>query len=322
MEQFRRHQQAAGRARRTRLLAMSLVLGTALGLRPAAAGTPAGGPAHSGRVEPVPTGEIHRLLTEHRFPEIYRLAAAELDSLGIGVARKLELLRATAAAHLIESLAGGEPGGREKAVAAMKAMLALDGQADFVPGWRYPPPVHTLFQEVRQSWRAGRDLPADPRRIAVAPFYVIDMGGGEKINWEGFAQALPFILTADLQAVPGLTLLSREQMDAIRAELSLASQSELVSQANRIRLHELLSAASFVYGELQVLPGDEVLFELRWVQTETGTTLLARHGQARIRSGGDLLDLEESVVIDDFIPAMVAVLMPASSLSWRSSNSV
>ncbi len=260
------------------------------------------------------------LLYDRDFAGLHALAAAELDSSGIGLERKLDLLRAEAAAHLATYFESRQSADREKAVAAMKAMLALDGQADFVPGYRFPEPVHALFREVRHEYVTTYEAVADPSRVAVAPFYLIDMGGSEKVNWAGFAEALPFIITDALQDVPGLILLSREHMRTIRAELSLASQSDLVSKENRLRLGELLSASSFVYGELQVLPGDEVYFEMRWVQTETGVTLLARQARKRIRDGGDLLELEESVLIDEFIPAMLAALDKEAGVSGMASS--
>lgn len=254
------------------------------------------------------TADIDACLYSRDFAGVYALAAAELDSLDVPRERKLALLRATATAHLMEYLASRQDDSREKAIASMKAMLALDASADFTPGHRYPAPVHTLFREVRHAWFSTREAPADPTRVAVAPFYLIDLGGSDRLNWPAFVNALPFLLTDALQAVPHLTLLSREHMETIRAELALATQDDLVSDANRIRFKELLSASSFIYGELQVLPGDEVYLDIRWVQTETGTTLLSRQGKKRIRRGGDLLDLEEEVFVQDFIPTMLNAL--------------
>jgi hypothetical protein len=242
------------------------------------------------------------------FARVHALAAAELDSAEISAGRKLTLLQAEATAYLIEYLEKGDNTARGKAAAAMKAMLALDARADFVPGFRFPEPVHELFRDVRQEWFHTHEAVADPTRVAVAPFYLIDLGGSQEFNWQGFAQALPFLITDALQAVSGLTLLSREHMQAIKAELNLASQQDLVSKENRLRLGQLLSASSFVYGELQVLPGDEVHFEIRWVQTETGATLLAGAGHRRVRSGRQLLELQQQVLFEEFVPQMVAAL--------------
>ncbi|MCK4414895.1 MAG: hypothetical protein KAY32_15280 [Candidatus Eisenbacteria sp.] len=264
--------------------------------------------AADGRGDPLdPKTAIHELLYAERFDAILAAASA-LDSVDLPLERQVEILRGAAAVHLLRSLRKPNPADEEAARAAMRTMLALDPRADFVPGYRYPVKVHELFGEVHRAWMETRAHPADPTRIAVAPFYLIDLGAGERFDWQAFADALTFIVTTDLEVVPGLVLLSREHMDAIRSELSLASESDLVSAKNRIRLQELLSASSFIYGEVQALPGDEIWLELRWVATETGATLLARHGARRVRHGRDLLDLEREVVVDDFIPAMISAL--------------
>jgi len=252
--------------------------------------------------------DLFELMTAGRMDHLLALAGEELDSPDVPAARKLDLLRALATLHLAEAGAQDDATHRESAQAAMVAMLKLDPAADFVPGHRFPPPVHALFRQVSQDLQAGAELVADPRRVAVAPFYLVDMGASPKFNWVDYCTALPYMITGDLEGIPGLVVLSREHMDAIRGELALSSQADLVSAENRIRLKRLLSASSFVYGEVQALPGDEIWLEVRWVQTESGAVLAARHDKRRIRKGADLLALQQDVILGDFIPAMLAGL--------------
>ncbi len=243
------------------------------------------------------------LLERGEYSQIFELAASTLPSADVPVDRKLEILRATATAHLLNA-----PPDSAQARGAMEAMLALDPAADFTPGYRYPAAVHALFREVRSTWDGAASDAVSAQRIAIAPFYLIDLGASARFDWQAFADALPFILTSDLEPVGALKLLSREHLDAIASEISLATEDELVSPENRIRLGQLLSAGAFLYGEVHALPGDEVGLELRWVQTETGVTLLARQGAKRIRRGGDLLELEREVVLESFLPAMLTAL--------------
>ncbi len=252
-----------------------------------------------------PPADLFDLVAGHRLDQLLALAGAELDSAEIPIARKLDLLRALASAHLAEAEARGDAAHRESARSAMIAMLKLDPQADFVPGYRFPPQVHALFRKVRDESRAGEEIVADPRRVAVAPFYLVDLGASGRFDWREYCEALTFMITTDLDQVPGLTILSREHMESIRGELALSSQADLVSAENRIRLQRLLSASSFVYGEVQALPGDEIYLEVRWVQTESGAVLAAYHDRARIRKGADLLELEHGVILDGLLPAML-----------------
>jgi hypothetical protein len=284
------------------VLLVAAGLARAVGLPGTAAGSP---PAQTAPTAQTVPDDLFELMIAGRMDRLLALAGEELDSPDVPVARKLDLLRALATVHLAEAAAGGDATHRESARAAMVAMLKLDPQADFVPGHRYPPPVHALFRQVSNEMHAGAEVVADPRRVAVAPFYLIDMGAGAKFNWSDYCAALPYMITGDLEDIPGLIVLSREHMDAIRGELALSSQADLVSAENRIRLKRLLSASSFVYGEVQALPGDEIWLEVRWVQTESGSVLVARHDKRRIRKGADLLALEQDVILGSFIPAML-----------------
>jgi hypothetical protein len=297
-----------GRVRWTQLASSVIVSVSAIAIIiaiPAGLSRPARAAATAGTPAPTASDDLFELMTAGSMDRLLVLAGEELDSPDVPTARKLDLLRALATVHLAEAAARGDVTHRESARAAMVAMLKLDPQADFVPGHRYPPPVHALFRQVSTELHAGSELVADPRRVAVAPFFLIDMGASTKFNWSDYCAALPYMITGDLEAIPGLIVLSREHMDAIRGELALSSQADLVSAENRIRLQRLLSASSFVYGEVQTLPGDEIWLEVRWVQTESGAVLVARHDKRRIRTGADLLALEHGVILDSFIPAML-----------------
>ncbi len=247
-----------------------------------------------------------RLVLEGGLEGLLDSLDARLRRPTISDSEKLDLLRAAALGYL-SSTKGDSAGAVASARAAMEAMLEIDPGADFSPGWLYPPVVHSIFSIVRREH--ARTLEAsDPTRIAVAPFYVVDMGGSDRFDWAQFAEALAVIVATDLSYVPGLTVLSREHIDAVESELALATQADLLSEANRLKLREVLSAGGFVYGEVQVLPGDEVVLELRWVQTESGVVLLAEHASKRIRKGSDLLALEREVVVEGFIPKMAKAL--------------
>jgi hypothetical protein len=119
---------------------------------------------------------------------------------------------------------------------------------------------------------------------------------------------LSFLVTNDLSGVPGLVLLSREHLETIMQELRLSTREDLMAPETRVKLGRLLSAESFIYGEVQALPGDEIVLQMRWVRVENGVELLARHQRMRIRRGVDLLALEQQLVIESFVPAMMQAL--------------
>jgi hypothetical protein len=164
--------------------------------------------------------------------------------------------------------------------------------------------VHELFDEVRREVVAEAPRAQSPTRIAVAPFYAQEIVPNPNFDAQAFAEALPYMVASDLEAIPGLMLLSREHMDVVQDELDLASETALVADENRIRLGRLLSASAFVYGSVQV-SGDEVILTIRWVPTETSTVETAGWDEMRVREGKDLLDLYESVVTRQFIPRML-----------------
>ncbi len=255
-----------------------------------------------------PHQDVHALLFDRQLQPLRAIAAAELDDPEVPLDRKLEILRALATLQLLDARAHGDEELLQQARVAMITMLRLDPRADFVPGHRYPEPVHELFRDVRAEQAEDEDWPADPRRVAVAPFYLVDLGASGTYAWDAFCAALPYLITTDLQPARTLTLLSREHLDTIRAELALSSQAELLSPETRARLGRLLAASSFIYGEVQALPGDEVYLAVRWVQTETGAVLVAEQANKRVRKGSDLVALEREVVVEAFLPRMLSML--------------
>ena len=252
-----------------------------------------------------PAGEdVLEFLYAENFDAVLAIAAAELDSDSVDLSRKLEILRATAVVHILRHQTSGDAQEESSARIAMQTMLRLDPDTDFVPGHCYPRGAHALFGQVRNEVQAEAPRAQSPTRVAVAPFYPYDYEMNLAFDSQAFAAALPFMVASDLEAIQGLTLLSREHMDVVQAELDLASEAQLVSAENRVRLGRLLSASAFVYGSVQVT-GDEVTLTIRWVPTETGVVETAWRDEVRVRDGRDLLELYHSVVTEQFIPRML-----------------
>lgn len=287
-------QPGAGRTVAARLASpvVGLVLGLALGLILAVAGPAAA------------ADQLVELVLQDDLDAVLSVAARELPDPDVPQARKLAILRAQAVVHLLRH--ERDPAGGDLALArtAMQTMLRLDPDTDFVPGHRFPRGVHALFREVREETFAEAPRAAPPTRIAVAPFYVYNYSLTTTVDWSAFAAALPFMVGADLEAIAGLTLLSRDHLDVIAAELDLASEAGLVAAENRLRLGRLLSASAFVYGAVHV-NGDEATLTIRWVPTETAATATAWQQTRRVRRGRDLLELYHEVVTERFLPRML-----------------
>jgi hypothetical protein len=271
------------------------------------------------RAEPPATGAVApdpmQLCREERYDELLAIASRSLPDPAVERGRKLDILRAQACMHLIRF--AEQSGGDEcaHAVEAMRTMLRLDADTDFVPGWRYPPVAHALFREVRRAISAApaadpqkpdRLSMASPLRVAVGPtfLYLDPFVTTRKYNYQAYAQALRHMIASDLNSMPHIVLLGREHMEQLEGELALARKVEFVSQENRLRLRQLLSAASFVYGDLYVAGEDEVTLALTWARTETMTDILSVQETRRVRRGRDLQQLYRAVMEKQFLPAM------------------
>lgn len=248
--------------------------------------------------------DLLALVYAENFDGVLAVAANELVADSVDLGRKLDILRVTSMVHMLRHTATADPQEEAGARIAMQTMLRLDPDTDFVPGHRYPPSVHALFAEVREDTFADAPRPPSPTRIAVAPFYCYVHFPNPDFDPEAFAAALPFMVTSQLEALDGLTLLSREHMDVIASELDLATEARLVSAENRVRLGRLLSASAFVYGAVHV-NGDDVTLTIRWVATETEGVQTSWQEVLRIREGRDLLDLYHMVVTEQFLPRML-----------------
>jgi TolB-like protein len=123
--------------------------------------------------------------------------------------------------------------------------------------------------------------------VAVLP---LQQGAGGTA-YEGLGRALSGMLTTDLSAAPGLTLVERAELDALTAELGLA-ESGFLDPATAQRFGRGLGAEFVVVGGYSVL-GEQFLLDARLVKVESGAVVRAADAQGTVAA---FVDVEKKLV--------------------------
>lgn len=105
--------------------------------------------------------------------------------------------------------------------------------------------------------------------VAVLP---LERGaGGER--YEGLGRALAGMVTSDLAAAPGITLVERTQLDAVLAEIDLG-KGAFIDPNTAAKLGKGVGAEFIVLGGYSVV-GEQFLLDARLVSVATGTVVRA-----------------------------------------------
>jgi TolB-like protein len=123
--------------------------------------------------------------------------------------------------------------------------------------------------------------------VAVLPLAPADDAQGHA----GLGPALSGMITADLSTVPGLQLVERERLDAIRAELDLA-KSDYIDPKAAVTLGHGLSAQAVVSGHFAVVD-KQLALDAQLVDVETGAVLKAATSHGDVK---DFVAVEKELV--------------------------
>ena len=257
---------------------------------------------------PVPVKVTPELLDQfHADPESFFFDLRHVE--GIACAgRDLADAAAPAARRLAALHVLGEIyaalGAEEQSRAAFRELLQLDPAAELTPASAYPPVVVKVFYSVKDDLarQAGLDdKPGAPpaggiQTLAVGPLDNMSPKlPGQKLDMDRFAAGLTQIVASDLQPATSLRIVDRQRLNVLRGEIEL-SNSSLSDPGQAVKAGRLLGAQSYLFGGVTMVGGDLVRIDLRLVQTETGSVLLAASRVMKVRNGSDLLKLEREVV--------------------------
>ena len=123
--------------------------------------------------------------------------------------------------------------------------------------------------------------------LAVLP---LEQGAASE-RYEGLGVPLAGMLTADLAQAPGLTLVERQQMDALLAEIELGDQGFL-DPSTAQRAGQGLGAEHVVVGSYSVVDG-QFLLEARMVRVDSGEVVQAGHASGPV---ADFVAVEKELV--------------------------
>jgi hypothetical protein len=161
-----------------------------------------------------------------------------------------------------------------RARGAIVDMFGVDAQARFTPDYRYPPPVITLYHEVRDSLHEGT---MDVKTVAIGDFENNSVYTGKFKGYDFglFRGALVHILTQDLSEATPFRIVDRQRTADLLKEIDL-SASQFADPENSVRMGKFLGAHCFIFGQYSVLSRREVRIDARAVHTATGEIILTK----------------------------------------------
>lgn len=146
-------------------------------------------------------------------------------------------------------------------------------------------------------------LVAAPLRVAVLPF----ANDTQDPAWDSMQRGLADMVTTDLVGAPTVTVVERERLSAVLAELKL-QHTRAFDPTTAQKLGRLLAATHEVYGDIHAV-APEVRLDVKLLEVSTGAVLARAsvHGPP-----ADLFSLEESLVAR-LLEAMHVPLVATSS---------
>ena len=207
---------------------------------------------------------------------------------------------------------------QKKIPEARKALLRmLEGapSKDLEEPARLPPPVTTLFYQLRDSLCLARfdelvaekKLGGDIRTIAVGDFENNSIVKSA-YDMDRFSRGLVHVLTSDLLQTSSLRVVDRQRLSVLLDELKLSRDPGLMQPEARVRLGQLTGAQSYFFGQIMQLGPRKLRIDLRWVDTSTGEILLAKSVEGPFASADDVMELERKLLVVALAPEMEKVL--------------
>lgn len=236
------------------------------------------------------------LYHELRFDEARSAAVAILDAPGESALSRLRALSTLVALNC-------STGDEEGVAVAVGDMLGIDENAVLQPPRRYASPVVQCFYAARGQ-NALEARPVGTRRIntiAVGEFrnHSVMPGAKPPFDLDHFAKGLGQLVQFDLSAVTGIELVDRERLTSLEREIAAESAgSASFDDEMRIAAGRLCGAHAFLFGSVMMVGDEKIRIGVRLVATATGEVLLAERVEGKLRTGRDLIRLEEELVRD------------------------
>lgn len=136
--------------------------------------------------------------------------------------------------------------------------------------------------------QAPAPTPAPAMRMAVLS---LEQGAGSE-TYRGLGTGLAGMLTSDLSTVPGLTLVERNQLQAVMAELELG-EGDFLDPSTAAKVGHGVGAETLLMGSYSVVDQAFVL-DARVVQASTGEVMLAQSATGQI---SDFVSVEKELVV-------------------------
>jgi TolB-like protein len=192
--------------------------------------------------------------------------------------------------------------------------VTVDPKAELSNPAMLPPPVVDLFYSIRDSVVLARHIesPLQLNTLAIGDFENNSIIPGP-FDLDKFAKGLVHIMTTDLSGVENLTLVDRQRLDVLRREIEMNNNEEIFNPEKRVAFGNLTGAGSYLFGSLMMAEKNKMRIDLRLVETETGEILLAEGVEGKAKSGSDLVDLEQKLVVEILAPKIEALLGGAKS---------
>jgi TolB-like protein len=163
-----------------------------------------------------------------------------------------------------------------------------------------------LAQEARAAVarEQNQDMPPlTELAVAVLPFHYL--GGDESLRPLG--RGLTHLVVSDLARIERLTLLEREQVQAIADEIGMSASGQ-VDPEQAVRSGRILGAGRVVQGSVrEFVTGDGIQITANVLTTATGSIAASGSGEDRLQR---LFDLEKALVLD-LLDQMGVVPTPA-----------
>ena len=187
-------------------------------------------------------------------------------------------------------------GERAQAIAALTQLLSQDASPPY-DGRMFPPAMNRLYRAVRDSFLSAGTM--DIGTVAVLDFDVASLVTKKPPKGQDHSvlgEAMQMIITTDLIESTNLTVVDRNNMKDVLAELELSSNKELVNKENSIRFGELLNAHAFIRGQMLIFDGNECRVDVQVIHTATTRVFGRQYKGPFSGKVSDLLDLQRGVL--------------------------